>query len=404
MLLLCVAGCSQILGIEQLEGPPEDASSEGSPGGDTPGVKGECTAQRAVHIIAGNGGLAWFTLAWPAPQVVKAFQPIFAYDDPALVQDLTVDPAHPLFVRRVGGKAIWVGTGQAPQPSVFVAGQNETHTNQPASIVRGAGNELVASGAVIQASLQPTIPVLAFGVGQPYGPAPGAPSPILVNDVDGAINELRATGMVPASVESQLRPSSAQLASYVAPGSSPVVVNLATELAFTANAFRFGLIGTVLLPSFNDDPHGAFDTSIATQRANDLATMLDAFYRDLAANDESCTKDGNPLALADNVVLIVTGDTPKNSFQRMGWPDGTPGAANWMYVRSNGFTRPGWFGSVNQQTRQSFDPNTGDINATSSVAGSTGAAVGGTLFAIARGDLTAVRRFTNAPFGGVIVP
>ena len=33
-----------------------------------------------VHVVAGSGGLAWFTLAWPAPAVITGFQTTYAYD------------------------------------------------------------------------------------------------------------------------------------------------------------------------------------------------------------------------------------------------------------------------------------------------------------------------------------
>jgi hypothetical protein len=130
--------------------------------------------------------------------------------------------------------------------------------------------------------------------------------------------------------------------------------------------------------------------------------MLEAFYTDLLPfNELDCGNGGDFLSLADNVVMIVTGDTPKNSFMATGWPDGTPGNANWMYVRSNGFTKPGWFGDVSETGRTNFDPNTG-MPAMVGIDVSTDAAVAGTLFAIARGDAAAIQPFTSAPFGGVV--
>ena len=45
------------------------------------------------------------------------------------------------------------------------------------------------------------------------------------------------------------------------------------------------------------------------------------------------TRSAPGLSLADNLVFTVTGDTPKNPLQRMGWPDGTPrtrtGSTSW---------------------------------------------------------------------------
>jgi hypothetical protein len=226
---------------------------------------------------------------------------------------------------------------------------------------------------------------------------------VSVADVDGAIAMFQ--GMVTPEVEQQLRPSAAQLARYVSSSAVQVEVELGTRLAFTANAFRFGLLGTVIMQAVNDDPHNAFISGPPTQRANNLATMLDAFYSDLATSSEmTCGQGGAPLSLADNVVLIVTGDTPKNSFTASSWPDGTPGSANLMYVRSNGFTRPGWFGQIRPNVRTNFDPTTGALDPMASVASSTRAAVAGALYAIARGDKARVQAFTAAPFDGVIRP
>ncbi len=402
VLLLCVAGCKQLLGIEDLEGPA-DATLPGEDDSGAPQL--ECQAQRVVHIVSGNGGFAWFTLVWPVPFIIENPKPTFAYDDASRAKSVVNDQLHRLYSRTLGVRSIWDGTGQAPHPSVFVAGRNEAHSATPQTIVRSAGFELVAAGATIQASLAPPLPVLAFELGQPYGPAEGAPPAVLVTSIDGAIDALRGTGATTPVIEAQLRPSQAQLARYHDSQSPAVVVNLATQLAFTANAFRFGLIGSVILPGFEDDPHGAFAVGgVARQRADELATMLDAFYADLAASSErSCGRDGNFLPLADNVVLIATGDTPKDSFTADGWPDGTPAGSNWVYVRSNGFTRPGWFGEISPGLRVNFDPTTGAPAAGAATPPATAAAVAGMLFAIARGDLEAVRRFTNAPFSGVVL-
>lgn len=383
-----------------------DAATFTPPDGDGPGDASglaECKAQRVVHLVGGRGGLAWFTLAWPSPSMITGFQPGFAYDDPGNAKDVTSDPGHPLFARRTGTRAIWEGLGKEPQPSVFVAGSNESHTLQPGSILLGGGVALAAGGAAIQATLAPRLAVLQFSPGGPYGQAPGAPSSVSVADVEGAIGQFQ--GMITPQVEQQLRPSAAQLARYVSSNAVQVEIDLGTRLAFTANAFRFGLLGTVIMQAVNDDPHTAFSSGPPTQRANNLAAMLDAFYSDLATSSEmTCGQGGNALSLADNVVLIVTGDTPKNSFDNANWPDVTPGGANLMYVRSNGFTRPGWFGEIRPTGRLNFDPTTGALDPMASAASSTKAAVAGALYAIARGDKARVQSFTDAPFDGVIRP
>jgi len=393
VLLLGLAACNQLLGIEDPPGPADPP--------DVPPVPSECTAQRLVHLIGSDAGLAWFTLVWPAPAVISNFQPTFAYDNPAEAAYVASDPAHPLYARRIGSRTVWDGLGTAPDPSVLVAGVNETFTTQPQSIAINGGVGLVAAAAAIQASLAPRIAVLQISPTGPYGSAPGAPAqPTTASNLDTAIALF--TFMLGAEIEAQLRPSAAQLASYIPPGALQREIDLATYLAFAANAFRLGLLGSIMVPTLRGDVHNPFATD-GTQRVNNLTAILDAFYRDLSTSREvACVRNGEPLSLADNVVLIVIGDTPKNSFVT-DWSDGTPGNSNWMYLRSNGFTRPGWFGQILPGTRTNWNPTTGAVDPAATVASSTGAAFAGALYAIARGNKVMVQSFTNMPFDGVIL-
>ncbi|MCW5801764.1 MAG: hypothetical protein KIT31_05205 [Deltaproteobacteria bacterium] len=397
--LLLLASCRQLLGIDEPD-PVPDAPETPPDVAPLP----DCQAQRVVHVVAATGGLAWFTLVWPAPKVITQFAPTFAYDNSMAAKDLgTAPPQHALFARKlVGGRAVWEGKGRDPQPSVFIAGMNETHSPQPSSIVQSTGVGLIAAGASLQVeALAAPVPVLVIGNSGPYGQAMGAPAPVSVSNVEGGIVVLAASAGV---AESQLRPGPEQLARYLSPGATNIETDVATKLAFVANALRLGVVSTVVLPAFNDDPHGAFTNGIATARANSLALALDEFYADLAsANEPACGRGGAPLSMADNVVLLVTGDTPKNSFDNTNWPDGTPGNSNWIYVRSNGFTIPGWFGDIDPAgTRTNWDPLTGQLSGVPQ-ADSTKAAWGGALYAISRGRRSAVQRFTEAPFAGTIL-
>ena len=363
----------------------------------------ECTAQRAVHIVAGLGSLAWYTQVWPVPAVITGFQPAYAYDAPANAKSVGTDAAHPLYARRIGTRAVWEGTGTAPQPSVFLAGLNETHTATPTSILTNQGVGLAAAGAALQTSLAPVIPALVFTPAGPYGTAAGAPAAVTVTSVDGAIAALQ--GKITPAQEQMLRPSAAQLARYTPLNASAAELTLASRLAFTANAFGLGLVGTAVIPGYNDDPHNAFDSGTATTRANRLATTMDAFYADLAVFTESrCGRAGAALSVANNTVVTVVGDTPKNPFARAGWGDGTLGASNWMYLRSNGFTRPGWFGQYLPSGRTNFNPSTGALDPAATNATGAGAAFAGALYAIARGNQAAVAQYTSAPYAGVIQP
>ena len=309
--------------------------------------------------------------------------------------------------RKIGTRVLWEGIGARGQPTAFVAGMNQTHTSTPNTTTLAVGGpEVIAAGCVVQAGLASPRPVLSFKEGLVFGPAPGAPAVAYVANAAAAAADVRATAGLSAAVEHDLQPSPATLASWGIDGTSPAgLATLAANLLFTANAFRLGLVSTVLMPAFNDDPHGAFAAgdALAIARANALARVLDGFYAELAAHTEpKCEPVGTPLSLADNVVLVVSGDTFKTPFNRNGWGDGTPGQANLLYVRTNGYLQPGWFGLVSSNGRTNFDPTTGAASAATLPAASTAAARLGILFAIARGDTTAVAKASTAPYTGVI--
>jgi hypothetical protein len=392
---LAAAGCSQVLGIDDLHGP--DGGQVGPDVPDGTGPAANCTAQRAVYLIGGSGGLAWFTLEWPLPDVITKFSPTFAYDDPAQAVAVVTDPMHPLFARH----ALWQNNGTTPFPTAFVGGQNETHTNSPGSFLTAAGQTsgMAAAGAAMQQALQPMVAVLMFAPGAPYGSANGAPPPTSINNAAGAVS------LFPASLQSQLQVSQAQLSRYLPGPATQAETDLAENLAFTANALRLGLIGTVMMPAFDDDPHTAFDSKTAGARADNLAHMLDAFYGDLAtANEATCGSNHDLLPVSANTVMVVVGDTPKDSFMGSAWQDATAGNANFLYVRSNGFIKPGWFGQIDAEGgRLEFDPQTGaivpDIGQNQP---DTDAAFASVLYAIARGDQSQVRQFTQSSFAGEI--
>jgi hypothetical protein len=339
----------------------------------------ECSAQRVMHLVAGNGGLKWFTLEWPLPAVIDSYQQTFAYDDPSRAIDVTDDPAHPLFARA------W----QTGHPTAFIAGTNETHTQQPISNMRSNGLELGAAAAAVQSGLGAPLPVLSF-TGYSYGPAPGAPPLVTVVDLDGAIAALRAVIEVPPSLEAELRDVTAA-SSWYAPTARADVITLATDMMFGANLFKRGLVSQVIIEAIPDNPHMAFDLGFVTSGADDLAGVLDGFYRELAASPEPvCDHRGRAISLADNVVTLIHGDTPGDSFVASGWPDGTPSSANWMYVRANGYLRSGWFGDISTtEVLTRFDPISGALDASATRAADVDAAFAATLFAIARGNASA---------------
>lgn len=387
-------------------GQPIDADKSGessSPtvdGGDASLALPACTAQRVVHLSATNGGLGWFTLVWPSAEIFANPRPEDAYDDRA--KAVAVQPAtdpHPLYVRKDGANALWTGVGTAPMPSVFVEGTAVVYSDAPKATVNARGDDIVAAGAAIQKSLQPLVPVVTFA-GAPYGTAFDAPPATNVTDVDAAIAALAAKGLSPAD-RGQLEADVMTLASYGITANTPnKLVSMAKSLVFTAGAFRLGLVGTVVIPVFRDDPH-----TVDGPTADALVRILGAFYAALAKADEPrCSHRGARLSLADNVVMIVSGDTPRNSFQSAAWPPGPPGNTNILFARSNGWLKSGWFGAIAPNTKTSFDPTTGLLSQSSTPAQSAEAALGGILYAITRGNAPVVALSTTFPYQGTVAP
>ena len=394
-------------------GAPESGpSSEGGADGNGPRSPDgspalpECKAQRVLNIVAGNGGFAWFSQVWPLPDVITTYTATYSYDDPAkaaLVAGTATD--HPLYARKIGTRPLWQGISTRPDPTAFVFGRNETHTQVPSTFQSG-GFDILALGALLQAPLGAPLPALGFSPAR-YGTAPGAPTLTSVALVEDAITAIKAVRPLTPAEEAELRPSAAIVTSWIGAATTTGRTRMAEQLLFAANAFRLGLVATILMPGTADDPHGAFTSGDATIGADLLTSTLDGFYSELAkSNETTCGHAGKPLSLADNVVLIVNGDTYKNPFAREGWGDGTPGNSNLLYVRSNGFLEPGWFGRVsNTAGRINFDPNTGTLSTDTSIVPSSSAALLGVLYAITRGDKSAIASFAGStPYAGVIKP
>jgi hypothetical protein len=336
------------------------------------------------------------------------------------------------------------------QMTAFMAGANETHRRDPNTATNLGGNSLIAVAAALQVTNPSVIPVVTIN-NTPFGNAPGAPRPSAVGSADqfvGLFNSAasRSGGLLESSADaglydahyaalaslnraagrptqtksygtaktaarllgtnlaSQLAITDADRARYgVNAGTRTNLRELAENLMVTAKAFRMGLTSSVVMPAMNDDPHGAFnDMANLRNTAMTMGMILDGFMADLAAaEDASCAGT----TLADNVVLTIHGDTPKNPRARSGWPDGTPSNSNWMYVMGNGLIKTGWFGGVLRDgTVKGFDPATGAENdaAANTLAAPASAAV---AYAIAKGDMRRVGDFARGiNINGIVQP
>lgn len=391
---------------------------------------------RSVHLVAGDGGFAWFQLLWPHTEIAKSGNNNFAYHAFDSVVDAPTDKPS------VWGKDTpWQDLGPKKQITGFMAGTNQTHTATPASAATvGGGQSMMAVVASIQRASPSLIPVIAIDP-VTFGTAPGAPQVTTVGDADGMVQLFNSAasrvalevaedaalfeayykaylGLVKAAgrptwtkqlstgksaanflgqnLADKLAPSADDLMRYqVTNGTPNRLAQIARALITSARAFKLGLTQSVIMPAMRDDPHGAFgDMNNLNMTTSSLCRYMNEFMKDLNVTDPL----DSGKAIADNVVLTVHGDTPKNPRDRGGWPDGTPANSNWLYVMGNGYIKTGWFGGVKANGDVAgFDETTGNevngrpANATSAAAGAAVA------FAVAKGDMNRVKDFYTGP-------
>jgi hypothetical protein len=340
---------------------------------------------RSVHIVAGNGGLAWFSLLWPQVEVAMAGNGNFAWHRPGQAQ-MFAGTAKPLVT---GPDTPWVNLPAGRQVTCFTCGSNETHTTRPRSVVGLNGANIFSVASALQAGVPSVIPLVTIG-DVDVGTADGAARPANVANADGIVGLFnsaasRAGGLLSQATDAQLYKAhydafiqlnraanrsttrtsyttaqgaaqflgtnlAAQLeikpedlARYGVDGSTRNnVAAIARALIVSVKAFKMGLTNSVVLPAMRDDPHGAFDGGDVNRVPAQLKAVFDGFMSDLTN-----TADDNTLrSLADDTVITIHGDTTKNPLQRGGWPDGSPGNTNSVYVYSAGHLKSGWFGQV----------------------------------------------------------
>jgi hypothetical protein len=391
------------------------------------------TTMRSIHLVAGNGGLAWFTQLFPQTDVAmngganSAFYALGkAKAATGTTKPLVYAPDSPFQT-----------LGPTRQISAFMAGNNETHTSTPqsaATIATGTG--MIAAIASIQQANPTLLPVIGMNP-IVFGTAPGAPSVATVANSAGlvglfnsaasrtllqtpaaaALNDsyyrtflsLNAaaarttlatpgnTGKVAANLlgrnlSSQLMPTAADDTRYGITGAQTNIVEIGHAMCTAVKAFKLGLTSSVIIPAMRDDPHGAFNNMGQLQaNVTALGKIFDAFMADCAAvpDPSGCGK-----MLSDGVVFTIHGDTPKDPTNRNGWPDGTPSNSNWLYVYGNGFLKTGWFGNVSAaRVVTGFDPTTGnDVSGQGSGVTAMPAAAAA-AYAVAKGDLRRVQDF-----------
>ncbi len=407
---------------------------------------GACgSTNRSVHLVAGNGGLSNFTLLWPQVAIAMGSDPNFAFH--AMGKATTVQGTDKPLV--YAPESPFQKLPSTKQVTAFMAGANETHTNVPESAsMISAGVGMIAAVAAIQSANPTLLPVIGVNP-VVFGVAPGAPSVATVASADGLVGLFNsaasktllaapanaslheayykafvglnaaagrstfasslntgkvAVNLLGKNLSDQLKPTAQDDANYgIDAGTATKFVEIAHALMTGVKAFRLGLTSSLIIPAMRDDPHGMFagGDQMAVQTAATLGRILDAFMADCAKTpDPSCTSK----SLADNLVLTVHGDTTKDPTQRSGWPDGTPGNSNTLYVFGNGYLKTGWFGNIDAQGNASgWDPTTGkDVNGQASSVTSMSAAAA-VAYAVAKGDMRRVEDFYSGPvLSGVV--
>lgn len=406
------------------------------------------TTNRSVHIVAGAGGFAWFQLLWPHNDVAAAGNANFAFHAPGQ-QTLAQGTDKPL---TFGPEAPWKNLLPRRQVTAIIAGTNETHTQQPASATTVALNTSLMAAAAAMQSVNPTlVPVIAID-NTPFGTATGAPRAARVNSADaivdlfnsaasragGALSQAQdaalfetaykgflalhaaagrptmartfGTGKVAANLLGQnlaerLRPTDADLARYgIGPGQQNKIVQIGKALIVAVKAFQMGLTSSIILPAMRDDPHGAFnDLANLRSTVEGLGKVLDEFMKDaMAIEDPTCAGS----KLGENLVVTIHGDTPKTPLNRGGWPDGTPGNSNWMYVLGAGYLKSGWFGGILRDgTVRTWNPATGEDNGNMTSGQLAAPASAAVLYAVSKGDMRRVQDFyRGTDISGIIRP
>lgn len=402
----------------------------------------ENATARSVHIIAGNGGAAWFQLLWPHNDVAAANNAQFAWHRPG-ESSLVPGTDKPL---TVGPDTPFRDLPPARQMTCFQAGANETHTANPASVLTLNGSNIISIASALQSSSPSVIPLITIGIAD-AGTAPGAARPANVNNADGIVNLFnsaasRAGGLLSKAQDATLykahydafaqlnraaNRSTTKTAYATAQNAAAFLgTNLSAKLAITqadrdrygidgttranvrdiglalivaVKSFKMGLTNSIALPAMRDDPHGAFADGSAMSVPPMLKKVFDGFMNDL----KNTVDDNTGKVLADDTVITICGDTTKNPLARGGWPDGTPNNSNIVWVYSAGHLKSGWFGgTMRNNTVQGFDAQG---NAAAYNGGTTARyAMASVAYAIAKRDERAITAFANGttisgPFG-----
>lgn len=410
---------------------------EGTAGREVAEAAADHATARSIHLVAGRGGLAWFSLLWPQVDVAMAGNNTFAWHKPGQAQ-VVAGTAKP-FVK--GPDTPFANLAADRQMTCFTCGSNEQHVVQPVSTSELNGTNIFSIASALQSTTPAVLPLVTITTGQTpltaQGAAGGA-TPAKVDTADGIVGLFdsaasRAGGLLAKTTDASLYRAhydaliqmnrginrSTQRSAYVtAQGAAKFLgTNLAAKLAVTpadltrygvdggtranvaqiartfiiaVKAFKMGLTNSIVLPAMNDDPHEAFSSGDVNTIPARLKMVFDGLMSDLTTTiDENTTRP-----LSEDTVITICGDTTKDPLDRSAWPDGSPSGSNTVYVWSGGHLKTGWFGKVKTNgTAEGFDANGNPV--AYNAANTAKYAMASIAYAIAKRDERAISAFAN---------
>lgn len=407
---------------------------EGSAGKDVAHAAAERTTARSVHLVAGNGGLAWFQLLWPHVEVAMAGNNTFAWHKPGMAQ-MVAGTDRP-FVK--GPDTPFQTLTPARQMTCFTCGTNETHRLQPETTAELNGANIFSIVSALQTGASAVLPLITVGPDVVAVGATGGATPSNVGTADGIVGLFdsaasRAGGLLSKTTDATMyrahydaliqlnraaNRSTTRSAYVTARGAAQFLgTNLSAKLAvkpedltryginagtrnsvaamgrtliIAVKAFKMGLTNSIVAPAMTGDTHTAFSANDVASIPAQMKTIFDAFMTDLSTNIDDATNK----SLADDTVLTICGDTPHNALDRDGWPDPTPGNSNQVYVWSGGHLKSGWFGQIRANgSVQGFDAQANP--AAYNGANTARYAMASIAYAIAKRDERAIAGFAN---------
>lgn len=361
-----------------------------------PSSVGTAGTQQVLIINGAVGSFAYFHLLWPHVELALADNPAFATIEPSSQGFLFPGDGSGNHEWFASSYAPWIDGSGVPYPNMevtaFLSGNNFTHTAQQ------AGASLFASGMGLPAGIaaqqmtvrKPALPVVTVGPLPFFGTAPDAPTPV------SATNATQMVALYENEYGVDLTPTPEELTNF---GYDPTQ-QLGWEQLFvqalvvSAKALRDDLSNMIIVNMPGADPHTDFtDIPELQRKITTIRNALNGFYEVLAAKSGPLGSSTR----ADNVVIIIGGDTPKNPLVRANWPDGTPGGSNWMYVVGKGLLKRGWFGRVKADgTVVGYNPATGADDPTQSSRSTRYQTAAAIAYAATRRDAGFIENTLNA--------